>query len=148
MLFPTDVIGRRRGWRFLPGSDRYPTIRLPHRWLRRQERPCLRKSAGCVSILPTSLNSWQTVVDASLLEKTETRDAIQTGTWQCVFRNSIPRCASRSRLGVLTSGFPPRQPIQSLRSSMAIKTMFGRGSWAISAFEVPMRIFQHWYVSK
>ena len=38
----------------------------------------------------------------------------------------IPCAASRSIWGVFVSGCPARQPTQSFRSSMAIKSTFGR----------------------
>ena len=56
---------------------------------------------------------------------TDTREGMHMGTWQCALRNDSPRLASRSMLGVFASGWPPRQPIQSLRSSIAMKTTFG-----------------------
>ena len=53
------------------------------------------------------------------------RDGLHAGAEQCAFVNSTPRLASRSRFGVLTSGCPPKQPIQSFKSSMAINSTFG-----------------------
>ena len=53
------------------------------------------------------------------------RDGLQTGAAQYALVNSIPFDASRSRFGVLTSGWPPRQPIQSFKSSIAMKRTFG-----------------------
>jgi len=53
------------------------------------------------------------------------RDGLQAGAEQCALVKSTPFCARRSRLGVFTSGWPPRQPIQSFKSSIAIKRTFG-----------------------
>src|SRR5437868_2774013 len=55
----------------------------------------------------------------------EARDGLHTGAAQYALVNSMPLAASRSMFGVLTSGCPPRQPIQSFRSSTAMKRTFG-----------------------
>src|SRR3954467_11063009 len=52
-------------------------------------------------------------------------EGLQTGAAQYAFVKSMPFAASRSMFGVFTSGWPPRQPIQSFRSSTAMKRTFG-----------------------
>ena len=54
------------------------------------------------------------------------REGLQDGAAQYAFVNSTPLAAKRSMFGVFTSGCPPRHPIQSLRSSTAMKSTFGR----------------------
>ena len=62
------------------------------------------------------------------------RDGLQAGAGQCALVNSIPLSASRSMLGVRAWGWPPRQPIQSFRSSTAMNRMLaGCSLWAIDA---------------
>ena len=56
---------------------------------------------------------------------TLTRDEEQTGTAQCALLKFLPRSASSSMFGVDASGCPPRNPVQSFRSSMLIITTFG-----------------------
>ena len=58
--------------------------------------------------------------------KTAARDGLQAGAAQWAFANNIPRAASRSILGVNACGCPCMHPIQSLRSSTAMKRTFGR----------------------
>ena len=57
--------------------------------------------------------------------RTDVRDGLQTGAWQWALVNKVPLAANLSRLGVLTCGWPPRQPIQSFRSSMARNRTLG-----------------------
>lgn len=53
------------------------------------------------------------------------REGLHNGAWQCALRKVVPREASLSRCGVLAMGWPPRWPIQSFWSSMAMKRMLG-----------------------
>ena len=53
------------------------------------------------------------------------REGLHTGAWQWALLKRTPRAANRSILGVLAWGCPPRQPIQSLRSSMEISRTLG-----------------------
>src|SRR3954470_16176130 len=53
------------------------------------------------------------------------RDGLQSGAWQWALENSVPRRARASMLGVFAWAWPPRQPIQSFWSSMAMKRMLG-----------------------
>lgn len=53
------------------------------------------------------------------------RDGLHAGAEQWALVKSTPLLARRSRFGVLTSGCPPRQPTQSFKSSIAIKSTFG-----------------------
>ena len=53
------------------------------------------------------------------------RDGLQAGAGQWALVNRIPEAANRSRFGVLACGCPPRQPTQSLRSSMAMNSTLG-----------------------
>src|SRR6185295_10671186 len=50
---------------------------------------------------------------------------LHSGACVCALVNKVPRAAMESRFGVLAWGCPPRQPIQSFRSSMAIMRMLG-----------------------
>ena len=54
------------------------------------------------------------------------RDGLQIGAWQWALRNSVPLAANASMWGVRESGWPPKQPTQSFRSSIAISKTFGR----------------------
>ena len=53
------------------------------------------------------------------------RDGLHNGDWQCALAKSVPRLARPSMFGVLACGWPPRQPIQSFWSSMAMNKTFG-----------------------
>ena len=53
------------------------------------------------------------------------REGLHSGMLQCAFRNVVPRAASLSMCGVFAMGCPPRWPIQSFWSSMAMKRMLG-----------------------
>ena len=55
------------------------------------------------------------------------RDGLHRGDWQCALRNTVPRAARRSMFGVCACGWPPRQPTQSFKSSMAMKRTLGFG---------------------
>ena len=62
--------------------------------------------------------------------KTAVREGLQAGASQWALVKSTPVAAKRSRFGVLDWGCPPRQPTQSLRSSMAMnKTFGGSAAW-------------------
>lgn len=53
------------------------------------------------------------------------REGLQAVAGQWALLKRVPLAARRSRFGVMLWGCPPRQPIQSLRSSRAMKRMFG-----------------------
>ena len=53
------------------------------------------------------------------------REGLQAVAGQWALLKRMPLAARRSRFGVMVCGCPPRQPIQSLRSSRAMKRMFG-----------------------
>ena len=54
------------------------------------------------------------------------RDGLHSGAWQWALVKSMPRRARRSMFGVKAWGWPSKQPIQSFRSSMAMKSTLGR----------------------
>lgn len=54
------------------------------------------------------------------------RDGPQTGAAQWASVNKTPLPAKASRCGVLTWGWPSRQPIQSFKSSIAMNRILGR----------------------
>ena len=54
------------------------------------------------------------------------REGLQEAAAQWALVNSTPLAARRSRFGVLVCEFPPRQPTQSLRSSIEMKRTLGR----------------------
>ena len=58
--------------------------------------------------------------------RTLDRDGLHSGAWQWALVNSVPRAARRSMFGVFACGWPPRQPTQSFRSSMAMNRTLGR----------------------
>ena len=60
--------------------------------------------------------------------KTAVRDGLQAGASQWALVKRIPEAAKRSRFGVLAWGWPPRQPTQSLRSSIAMNNRLGRSA--------------------
>ena len=53
------------------------------------------------------------------------RDGLQAGAGQCALVNNTPLAASRSKFGVFACGCPPRQPIQSFKSSTEMNSTFG-----------------------
>jgi len=53
------------------------------------------------------------------------RDGLQDGEGQWALLNKTPLAAKRSMFGVFACGCPPKQPIQSFRSSIEINKMFG-----------------------
>ena len=62
------------------------------------------------------------------------REGLHAGAEQWAFVKRTPLFASLSRFGVFTSGWPPIQPIQSLRSSMAMKSTFS----SLPCFEIEL----------
>ena len=67
--------------------------------------------------------------------KMAVREGLQAGAGQWALVKSTPEAASRSRLGVRACGWPPRQPIQSFKSSMAMKRTLGLAIAAAFASE-------------
>ena len=65
------------------------------------------------------------------------REGLHNGAWQWALVKSVPRFASRSMFGVFTCGCPPRQPIQSFWSSMAMNKIFGFAACAEFASNQP-----------
>ena len=63
------------------------------------------------------------------------REGLHAGAAQYERVNSTPRFASRSMFGVRQSGCPPRQLIQSFKSSTAMNNTFGFASAACRAEE-------------
>lgn len=61
------------------------------------------------------------------------REGLHSGDWQCALRKVVPRAASLSMYGVFAIGCPPRWPIQSFWSSMAMKRMLGRSAERVGA---------------
>ena len=53
------------------------------------------------------------------------REGLHSGALPCALANSVLWRARRSRFGVCARGWPPRQPTQSSRSSMAMKRALG-----------------------
>ena len=53
------------------------------------------------------------------------REGLHSGDWAWAFVKRVPRRARASMCGVRTCGCPPRAPIQSFWSSMAMNRMFG-----------------------
>ena len=75
---------------------------------------------------------------------TLTLEAEQTGTAQWALVKLTPRVARASMWGVMACGWPPRKPVQSLRSSMQIITTLGEplGRSGLSAAEAGLAILQ------
>ena len=67
------------------------------------------------------------------------REGLHTGDWQWALLKSTPRAASRSMFGVFACGCPPMQPIQSLRSSMAMSRTLGLAVSAALAAASPAK---------
>jgi hypothetical protein len=53
------------------------------------------------------------------------REGLQDAPGQCALLNNTLLAASRSKFGVRVCGWPPRQPIQSLRSSTEMNSTLG-----------------------
>lgn len=53
------------------------------------------------------------------------RDGLHSGACAWAFVKSVPRASSRSMFGVRACGCPPRAPIQSFWSSIAMKRTSG-----------------------
>ena len=73
------------------------------------------------------------VVVGRLPVSSATRDGLQAGAAQCALVNSMPWEDSLSIFGVRACGWPPSTPVQSFRSSMAMKSTLG--FWATSLGE-------------
>src|SRR5690606_13251057 len=77
----------------------------------------LRLLSSIIPYIPVVEGRKPVIMDA--------REGPHRGAWQCAFRKSTPRAASRSIFGVLALGCPSMQPSQSLRSSMQIMRTLG-----------------------
>ncbi len=56
------------------------------------------------------------------------RQGEHAGAMQCALVNFTLRRANRSMFGVIAWGWPPRNPVQSFMSSMAMNSTFGRSA--------------------
>src|SRR6478609_8470721 len=91
--------------------------------------------SGCIVRMLVSSFAKTPVSNGCRPLKTAAREGLQSGAAQWALEKRMPRLARRSMLGDFAWGWPPRQPIQSLRSSIAMKSTLGGAASALAAHE-------------